>query len=139
MDGIEEYRLHKIGQAERRAAAFAAERVLYADDGTDGKQAIIDLAVGGGYRLSALVCDKLTAEGYDVPASVRPRRASGGLETTDAPDAPSVCAKCPEPMANECRKFGMYGTDMAFVCQEMDDAQGDAEMYHCLAGGGYAR
>ena len=118
MDGIEEYRLHKIGQAERRAAAFAAERVLYADDGTDGKQAIIDLAVGGGYRLSALVCDKLTAEGYDVPASVRPRRASGGLETTDAL---SICAKCPRPIADECRKFGMYGTDMAFHCQEMED------------------
>ena len=76
MDGIEEYRLHKIGQAERRAAAFAAERVLYADDGTDGGQRIIDMALTGGYRLCRLVCDKLEAAGYNVPASVKPARVA---------------------------------------------------------------
>ena len=71
MDSIEAYRMQKIEQAERRAAAFAAEQLLYADDGTDGGQAIIDLALTGGYRLCALACDKLDAAGYDVPAGVR--------------------------------------------------------------------
>jgi hypothetical protein len=71
MDSIEVYRMQKIEQAERRAAAFATEQVLYADDGTDGGQAIIDLALTGGYRLCGLVCDKLAAAGYYVPAGVK--------------------------------------------------------------------
>ena len=71
MDSIEVYRMQKIEEAESRAAAFAVEQLLYADDGTDGGQAIIDLALTGGYRLCALVCDKLDAAGYDVPAGVR--------------------------------------------------------------------
>jgi len=71
MDSIEVYRMQKIEEGERRAAAFAAEQLLYADDGTDGGQAIIDLALTGGYRLCALVRDKLDAAGYDVPEWVR--------------------------------------------------------------------
>ena len=71
MDSIEAYRMRRIEESESRAAAFAVEQLLYADDGTDGGQAIIDLALTGGYRLCALVCDKLDAAGYDVPEGVR--------------------------------------------------------------------
>ena len=71
MDSIEVYRMQQIEKAERRAAAFAAEQEWYGDDGTDGGQAIIDLALTGGYHLCPFVCNELAAAGYNVPEAVR--------------------------------------------------------------------
>ena len=71
MDGTEVYKMKKIERAERRAAAFAAEQEWYKDDGADGGQRIIDLALTGGYRLCPFVCSRLAAAGHDVPEAVR--------------------------------------------------------------------
>ena len=68
---IEAHRLRRIEQSERRATAFAAEQEWYKDDGTDGGQAVIDLALTGGYHLCPFVCNELAAAGYDVPEAVR--------------------------------------------------------------------
>ena len=71
MDELQAYRMQQTEQAERRAAAFAAEQEWYKDDGTDGGQRIIDLALTGGYRLLPFVCNELAAAGYNVPEAVR--------------------------------------------------------------------
>ena len=71
MDELQVYRMQQTERAERWAFAFAAEQEWYKGDGTDGGQAVIDLALTGGYRLCPFVCSRLTAAGYNVPEAVR--------------------------------------------------------------------
>ena len=68
------------------------------------------------------------------------RYASTGLEAATASDygaALDICRAC--AIQDECRTLGLFATDLAFMCAKEADRQDDAEMYHCLAGGGYAR
>ena len=81
---------------------------------------------------------------YDITQERGPnpgRYASTGLETTvvaaDHGAALDICRACHQ--ADECRTLGLFATDLAFMCAQEADRQDDAEMYHCLAGGGYAR
>ena len=81
---------------------------------------------------------------YDITQERGPRPgryASTGLETTvaaaDYGAALDICRAC--SWADRCRTLGLFATDLAFMCAQEADCQDDAEMYHCLAGGGYAR
>ena len=64
------------------------------------------------------------------------RYAGTGLETTDAADygaALDICRACPRQ--DDCRRLGLFATEMAFQCASDGDYADEAEMYRDLAGG----
>lgn len=92
MKSANSYSAHKATRRRTEARKFAAAAEVFGSGSDiDGKRAIIDLAVAGGYRLNQRLVEMLEAAGYEVPEAARPHKpaAEDNDEAGNAPTPPA--------------------------------------------------